>query len=140
MIKEFQNEYRWLSNMFPVEIPFQGHTYRSVEHAYQAQKSKEISWKMFCTQEIYPKIVKKKSHEISLRLDWEEVKLGIMEELLFLKFSQKFFQTKLLETKDQEIQEGNDWDDVFWGVDKMTGIGENHLGKLIMKVREKLRK
>jgi hypothetical protein len=37
------------------------------------------------------------------------------------------------------LVEGNRWGDQFWGVDLRTGLGENHLGKILMKVRDELR-
>ena len=40
--------------------------------------------------------------------------------------------------KDCHIEEGNWWKDKFWGVDIKTRQGENHLGKLIMKIRKSL--
>ena len=39
---------------------------------------------------------------------------------------------------DQELVEGNEWGDVFWGVCK--GVGDNHLGKLLMEFRERVKK
>jgi predicted NAD-dependent protein-ADP-ribosyltransferase YbiA (DUF1768 family) len=41
---------------------------------------------------------------------------------------------KLLDTGTQTLVEGNWWGDVFWGVCK--GVGSNHLGKLLMKLRK----
>lgn len=32
------------------------------------------------------------------------------------------------------IYEGNDWHDVYWGV--CNGVGENMLGKMLMKIRQ----
>ena len=46
---------------------------------------------------------------------------------------------KLLATGDKYLEEKNFWNDVFWGVDYKKG-GENKLGKILMKVRECLRK
>ena len=43
----------------------------------------------------------------------------------------------LLLTGDQEIIEENYWGDTFWGV--CRGKGQNHLGKILMKVRDELR-
>jgi predicted NAD-dependent protein-ADP-ribosyltransferase YbiA (DUF1768 family) len=43
----------------------------------------------------------------------------------------------LLATDDEELVEGNWWNDTFWGV--CRGDGENNLGKIIMKVRDELR-
>jgi predicted NAD-dependent protein-ADP-ribosyltransferase YbiA (DUF1768 family) len=35
-----------------------------------------------------------------------------------------------------ELIEGNWWGDTYWGV--CNGVGENHLGKLLMKIRDYL--
>ncbi len=43
----------------------------------------------------------------------------------------------LLATGDAELIEGNDWGDTIWGM--CDGEGENLLGKILMKVRDKLR-
>jgi predicted NAD-dependent protein-ADP-ribosyltransferase YbiA (DUF1768 family) len=43
---------------------------------------------------------------------------------------------QLLATGDAKIVEGNTWGDVFWGV--CNGVGENHLGEILMKVLEEL--
>ena len=45
-------------------------------------------------------------------------------------------RTKLADTEDEELIEGNTWNDTYWGV--CRGVGENHLGKLLMEVREML--
>jgi predicted NAD-dependent protein-ADP-ribosyltransferase YbiA (DUF1768 family) len=42
----------------------------------------------------------------------------------------------LLETKDATLIEGNTWGDQYWGV--CAGVGENHLGKLLMQIRSEL--
>lgn len=47
MIREFQGEYRWLSNFAPVLIKLDG-IYPSVEHAYMSAKSDDMKWKLFC--------------------------------------------------------------------------------------------
>jgi len=61
-----------------------------------------------------------------------------MEELLFIKFGGKepLLTRALIATGDTELIEGNDWEDTFWGV--CNGMGENNLGKLLMKVRQSL--
>ena len=78
--------------------------------------------------------------EVFLRPDWEEVKVGIMEEIVRAKFTQHpELAARLLATGDKVLVEGNHWGDTCWGVDTRTGQGENHLGKILMKVREELR-
>ena len=44
---------------------------------------------------------------------------------------------KLLATGDAELVEGNTWGDQVWGV--CDGVGENHLGKTLMRIRSELR-
>ena len=141
MITEFQNEYRWLSNFAPVKIKLDGLEFPSVEHAYMSAKSDDVEWKKFCSnQNNKAGDVKRQSRNITLKKDWNEIKLKVMKECVNQKFSQEPYRTKLLETGTQHIQEGNRWNDKFWGVCLKTNKGENHLGRLIMDVRSALAK
>ena len=137
------DETRWLSNMHLVDIEFDGRIFPSVEHAYQSAKFHDESWKEYCSaRHIASKLVKvaSRSEDFVLRPDWDEVKLNVMEECLREKFKQEPFRSKLIATGKQNIQEGNFWGDIFWGVDlkKDPNVGENHLGRLIMKIRDEL--
>jgi len=139
MISEFQNEYRWLSNFAPVSIVLDGVEYPSVEHAYMSAKSDEAVWKAFCaSNEIPPKWVKRVSGLIQIKPDWELLKLDVMKACLVQKYNTQPYRTKLLETGDECLQEGNTWGDTYWGVSLETNTGENILGKLIMEIRESL--
>lgn len=143
MINHFRDEYSWLSNMQLVDIKLRGRVFPSVEHAYCSEKNNDAEWKDMCAdRDLSSAGVKKMSKEIKLRDDWDDVKLLVMEHCLKLKFNQEPFRTKLIETGNQNIVEGNYWNDLFWGVDiKVTpNIGENHLGRLIMKIRNNLNK
>lgn len=60
-----------------------------------------------------------------------------MKELIILKFTNPKLKSALLNTKDAELIERNTWNDTYWGI--CNGIGENHLGKILMEVREMLR-
>lgn len=79
------------------------------------------------------------SRNIKLVDDWEERKLFVMTLCLQQKFSQEPYKTKLLQTGDRYIQEGNMWNDKFWGVCLKTNKGKNTLGKIIMIIRENLK-
>lgn len=139
MIREFQGEYRWLSNFAPVLIKLDGKIYPSVEHAYMSAKSDDMKWKLFCQdRNNTAEQVKKKGRNIMLIDNWDDVKLSIMEECLRQKYSQQPYKSQLINTDDVFIQEGNMWNDKFWGVCLKTNKGENHLGKLIMKIRSEL--
>lgn len=138
MIKEFQGEYRWLSNFMPCEIYYDGIEYRSVEHAYMSAKCDDKDWKLICQHTESPGHVKRQSRKIKLRPDWEYVKKGIMLECLLQKYAQEPYKSNLLATGDVYIQEGNTWGDKFWGVDLRTGHGQNNLGLMIMNIRTDL--
>ena len=63
-----------------------------------------------------------------------------MEEIVRAKFTQnQDMKQQLLATGNLVLEEGNGWHDTFWGVDLKTGEGENHLGRILMQVREELR-
>jgi ribA/ribD-fused uncharacterized protein len=136
-INKFRGKYSFLSNFFPVQIEDNlGLIYPSVEHAYQAMKSEDIKIRQ-CFQTGTSGDAKRNGRRISLRNDWEDEKVAIMLYLLRQKFSQEIFRKKLLETKDEELVEGNTWGDIFWGV--CNGTGKNMLGQLLMQIREELK-
>lgn len=141
MIKEFQGNYRWLSNFAPVDIQIDNRIYPSVEHAYMAMKAPDNDeWKNFCANKSNSAgKVKKASRAIKLRHDWnDELRLILMSGLLMIKFTQEPFRSQLISTGNQNIQEGNYWNDKFFGICLKTGEGENHLGRLIMNIRDKI--
>ena len=137
-VTHFKDEWSWLSNFYPAELVYNGVEYRSVEHAYMSAKSEDPEWKKICQETASPGKVKQQSRDISLNKNWHEVKLGVMEELLKIKFSQEPFKSQLIATEDALLIEGNWWGDTFWGVCDRTGKGENWLGVLIMRVRADL--
>lgn len=141
MIEQFQGEYRWLSNFWYFEAPavYQGLTYITNEHFYIAMKTKDLNIRREVAH--HPlKGVKKFGNSFELREDWDNIKIDIMLCGLRYKFSESnpLLRDKLISTGDTYIQEGNYWNDKFWGVCLKTGEGENHLGKLLMQVREEI--
>jgi len=140
MIKEFQKEYRWLSNFTLVDISFNSITYPSVEHAYCSFKSNDLEWKKTCADKnITSAQIKKLAKSIKVVDNWDDIKLSIMEKCIDQKYNQEPFKTLLLETKNEMIQEGNYWNDTYWGFCLKTNKGKNNLGKLLMEKRKQLR-
>lgn len=137
-ISSFTGDYRFLSNFYPAQVELDGVMYPSTEHAYQAAKTLDIEERKVFHQHPLPTAAesKKLGRKLTLRSDWEGVKLQVMEKLLVQKFAHADLKEKLLETGDCLLVEGNNWSDVFWGVDRRKG-GQNHLGKLLMKIRDK---
>jgi ribA/ribD-fused uncharacterized protein len=74
-----------------------------------------------------------------LRRDWESVKTDIMREVVRAKFTQHADIRKvLLATGDATIVE-HTANDSFWG-DGGDGSGKNMLGRILMEVREELKR
>lgn len=136
-ITSFTGDYRFLSNFWPVNIVVAGHTYSSVEHAYQASKTFHPLERIKIRNATTPGQAKRLGKNVSLRADWESVKVRVMRELLRKKFSQPKLKRKLINTGKAELIESNTWGDRFWGV--CDGQGKNMLGLLLMEVREELR-
>ena len=134
VISGFNGQYRFLSNFWMAPIEVGGMRFRSSEHAYQAAKSLDPQdWKD--VQEcVSPGAAKRMGKNVTLRADWEDIKLEAMEEILWAKFTQHPDLMKdLIMTRGMELIETNTWGDTYWGVCK--GKGHNHLGKLLMKIR-----
>ncbi len=135
-ITRFNGGFFWLSNFARCEVMLDGQTYQSVEHAYQAAKSLDPEYRKKI-KTMTAGEAKRAGRRTKLRLGWEGDKLDVMEGLLRQKFNISGFREDLIATGDAELIEGNDWGDVYWG--KCHGQGANHLGRLIMKIRDELK-
>ena len=135
-IDDFHNpQYEFLSNFYSHPVTYKGITYQNNEAAFQAQKDVRRSHEF---ASLTPGSAKHLGKRVNLRPDWEEVKLGIMEEICRIKFSDEDLKQKLIATFPSRLIEGNTWNDTFWGVSKKTGKGRNHLGEILMKIRADL--
>jgi hypothetical protein len=137
MITEFRGQWTKFSNYSHCSIWYEGHIYPSVEHAYQAAKSLNEEERRKIRHLPTANQAKQAGKKIDLRKDWDKVKLQIMEILVREKFSQEPERSILLSSKNEELIEGNWWGDKFWGQSPL-GNGQNHLGKLLMKIREEM--
>ncbi len=137
MISEFRNNYFFLSNFYKAPVIFDGIRYENNEAAFQAQKCLDpAERKMFSGMN--PSDAKKMGRHIKLRPDWEDVKVDLMSKIVYAKFTQNpYLAAKLLDTKDEELVEGNTWGDTTWG--KVNGEGQNLLGQILMETREQIK-
>ena len=132
-------EHRWLSNMTYVDITYDGIRFLSTENFYQAMKYQDKIVRVNVAT-LKPHEAKAYSRANKMTsLVFEEKKLEVMEYAQKQKYSKEPFKSKLLATGDVLLEEGNWWGDKFWGVDIKTRQGENHLGKIIMKIRDQLK-
>jgi len=135
-IESFDGDYRFLSNFYGVPVTFNGLTYGNAEAAYQAQKQPERAAEFVG---INPAHAKSLGRKLTMRPDWDAVKWQVMLDLTRAKYAQSnYLRKKLLETGHAEIIEGNYWGDTYWGV--CRGKGRNELGKILMQVRDELRR
>lgn len=149
----FKDDKGFLSNFYPCFIVYEGVQYSSVEHAFQAAKAgidDKLTYydlrgnaitkltREVIREAVTPGKAKRLGRKIVLRPGWEDMKLEVMESLVWHKFTYDWYLAeRLLATGDAELIEGNWWGDTYWGV--CQGKGENHLGKILMRVREGLR-
>ena len=136
MIDKFRGSFAFLSNMSECDITINGYNFNSLENAYQSCKCKNPEdIKLFLN--ITPVEAKILGNKITKRDDWDSIKLNIMETLVYQKFSKnEKLKFLLLMTGNEKLIERNQYGDTFWGV--CNGTGENHLGKILMKVRQQL--
>lgn len=137
MINSFSGKYCFLSSFYPTQIKYGG-IYPTAEHAFQAAKTLSMNERFKIAQLATPGQAKRAGRKVTLRADWEDIKLQVMEEILLVKFFNRELAEKLISTGGQMLVEGNNWGDTFWGV--CDGKGQNHLGKLLMGVRAICRK
>lgn len=155
--------YYEFSNFYEAKVTYNGIVYPTSEHAYQAAKfignTKEekeyidiirkantpgiafvlakqktgggYKWRT----DLNPIIQKYLNLGVSMRPDWEDVKIEIMAEIVHNKFMYNEKLKKLLvSTGDRYIAEHTNRDS-FWA-DGGDGSGENWLGRILMALRD----
>ena len=137
IITRFRGPFKFLSNLYPTPITYKGNTYCCLEAAYQAQKSLDPAIHERFANIRLPYKARGMGQRIkTIRPDWFDIRISIMEELLYIKFSHPQLKEWLQCTGQSKIVECNTWGDTFWGI--YNRVGENHLGTLLMKVRDTL--
>lgn len=138
MINSFRGKYAFLSNFQTASVFLDGVQYPTVEHAYQAAKTLDAKERKNIRLAPSAGVAKRLGRHAQLREGWGKLCLEVMEDLLRQKFTKyDDFRRALIDTGTEELQEENYWGDRLWGT--VDGVGENNLGKLLMKIREELR-
>jgi len=130
--------YRCLSNFHEQPFMYQGMLWYTSEAAYMAQKTEDLEIRKFFSALKTGKEAKQFGREVELRPDWDDIhRIHAMYRVLLAKFAQdKKSAGVLISTGNKYIEETNWWKDVYWG--KCGGIGKNHLGQILMTIRELL--
>lgn len=137
-IEKFSGDYRFLSNFYPSIFSVNEVEYQTVEHFFQANKTKDPDEFEKIRKALTPGEAKRLGQKVTLRNYWEDIKILVMVRALDEKFKIPELREKLLKTGDAHLVEGNHWNDTYWGV--CNGEGKNMLGVLLVELRESIRK
>lgn len=135
-------ERRWyaFSNFSSFSVNWRGALCMTAEHAYQMAKFTdiEIIKKIHLSRSAHDAKKIARAHSEFIRPDWDdEMALETMEEIVRAKLEQHpYVKEMLIETGDMEIVEDSHKDS-FWGRGP-DWKGENHLGKIWMKLRDEI--
>jgi ribA/ribD-fused uncharacterized protein len=139
-ITSFKLQYAFLSNFYVAPIVAYDDVlkreirYQTVEHAFQADKTLSVEERLTVIDSETPRLAKAAGRCVTMRSDWELIKVERMRYWVKLKFAQyPVLKARLVATGDAELIEGNHWGDKFWGV--CDGEGQNWLGRILMQVR-----
>lgn len=133
--------YGFLSNLYKKPIIFEDREFPSPEYAYQFGKLKDKEVRDWAMKAPKPHLLSILAHGLfswDIVKNWSKIKIDRMYNVLKAKFSDIELRQKLLDTGNSILIEDSKTDP-FWGIGK-TGKGKNMLGKLLMKVREEIRK
>lgn len=111
VINQFKGEFDFLSNRYCCRFVWQGLKYSSVEAAFK---------------------------NLIPPSGWENSQVDIMKSIVMAKFEQNpSLMKKLADTGNRILINGNNKQESFWGVDLYSWQGDNHLGKILMEIRDK---
>lgn len=137
----YEREFYVFSNFSSFQVEWKGKKWPTSEHAYQAahffETAPELVEKIFEAKSAHEAFKIAKENADKAPNNWEDIKVGIMEDIVRNKLHQHpYIMHKLLQTGNRLIVEDSPKDDCWgWGKNK---DGRNELGKIWMKLREEL--
>lgn len=142
-IGRFTGQFSFLSNFYESLIEYEGISYPTVEHAFQAAKTRDSETRHQIAKMQSPSEAKAAGNRNGIIRDfdpveWELRKDGVMEELLRIKFQNPDLKNLLAQTGSASLIEGNTLGDTYWGVDIETGEGANKLGVILERIRSEI--
>lgn len=136
--------YGVFSNLHRSPVLFEGETFPTAEHAYQAGKARKPEVRAWLLAAPTPALCAMAAHGLyrwDVVEDWASTKLDRMRAVLRAKFEQHpQLATLLLSTGERRIVEASTTNNAvnrFWG--EVDGKGQNWLGKLLMETRDHVR-
>ena len=136
-INQFKGEYDFLSNRFGCRFVWKGLQYGNAEAAFQSSKCMDASERKVYAGYSADKAALKGREQAPFP-GWEDARLDIMGSILRAKFEQNpSLMKKLTDTGTCILINGNNMQETYWGIDLYSWQGENHLGKIIMNIRDR---
>jgi ribA/ribD-fused uncharacterized protein len=139
-----EKPYGAFSNLFRRSVTFDGETFPTSEHAYQAGKPRRPEVRKWLVAAPSPALLAMAAHGLyqwDIIPNWSKTKFDRMRSVLWAKFTQHSDLAELLLlTGDALLIETATVDNPvnrLWG--EVNGVGKNLLGQMLMEVRERLR-
>lgn len=136
--------YGVFSNLLRRPMVFEGQTYPTAEHAYQAGKARKAEVRDWLMAAPSPSLLAMAAHGLyywDIAPGWSTSKFDRMRAVLLAKFSEhEDLRKALIATGDATLIESATVDNPvnrLWG--QVNGVGKNMLGLMLMEVREALR-
>lgn len=140
-----ERPYGAFSNLYRRAIEFEGETFPTSEHAYQAGKPRKAEVRRWLLAAPSPSLLAMAAHGLyqwDIASDWSRTKFERMRGVLWAKFTQHpDLADLLLSTGDARLVESATVDNAvnrLWGEVEGKG-GRNMLGLMLMEIRSKLR-
>lgn len=96
-IDDFSGPHGFLSNFHPAPVVYEGQTYPTAEHAYQAAKTLDLERRSWIAEAPTPGEAKGRGRLVDLRRDWDRIKDDVMLDIVRAKFSDAALRQKLRE-------------------------------------------
>lgn len=139
-----EKPYGAFSNLYRRAVEFEGETFATSEHAYQAGKARKPEVRNWVLSAPSPALVAMAAHGLyywDIAPGWSRTKFDRMRGVLRAKFTQhEDLKEMLLSTGDARLVESATVDNEvnrLWG--EVNGEGRNMLGQLLMELRASLR-
>ena len=140
-----EKPYGAFSNLYPRRIEFEGRTYPTSEHAYQAGKASKPAVREWILNAPSPSLAAMAAHGLyvwDVVPNWAQIKFDRMRAVLRAKFDQHAdLKELLLSTGDIRLVEAGTVSNAvnrLWG--EVDGKGENTLGVMLMELRSEYAK
>lgn len=139
-----EKPYGAFSNLYRREVVYEGLTFQTSEHAYQAGKARKENVRDWLMAAPSPGLLAMAAHGLyvwDVHPDWSKTKFIRMKEILYAKYTQhNDLQELLLSTGNKRLVEVATVDNAvnrLWG--EVNGKGQNKLGELLMEIRAQIR-